>query len=458
MLSLAAAATALNATLRGEGSVAFARVGTDSRDVRPGDLFVALPGERFDGHDFVAAVLARGAVGALVQRGHPALAGLPPDAPLIEVDDTLAALGKLAAFWRRRFSLPLVALTGSSGKTTVKEMIAAVLRQHVGAEAVLATSGNLNNHIGVPLMLLRLREQHRYAVIEMGMNHFGEIAYLSQLAAPTVALVNNAGTAHIEYLGSRAGIAQAKGEIFESLGDHAHAIINLDDDFADYWQSLNQSRPRLGFGLQQGEIQARALVSEPLSSRFTLVTPSGEAVVTLPAPGLHNVRNALAAAAACHALGLDVAAIAEGLAHYAGAKGRLQQQRAACGALLIDDTYNANPDSMHAAMDVLAALPAPRFLVLGDIGEIDEVAERHAELGRYARSKGLDTLYATGQGMRHAVDAFGVGGHWFASHAELVAALAPKLSAGAAVLVKGSRFMRMEQVVAALAATESKGA
>ncbi|GAB3261998.1 UDP-N-acetylmuramoyl-tripeptide--D-alanyl-D-alanine ligase [Chitinimonas naiadis] len=458
MLNLAATATALQATLRGQGASAYTRVSTDSRDIQPGDLFVALVGERFDGHDFLAAVLAQGAVGALVQAGHPALAQLPADAPLVEVDDTLAALGKLAAFWRSRFTLPLVALTGSSGKTTVKEMIAAVLRHKAGNDAVLATSGNLNNHIGVPLMLLRLRAQHQYAVIEMGMNHFGEIAYLSNLAAPTVALVNNAGTAHIEYLGSRAGIAQAKGEIFERMADQACAVINLDDEFAEYWSSLNKTRQQIGFGLKQGQVKAANLQSEALQSRFTLQTPAGEAPVELKAPGLHNVRNALAAAAACHALGLSAGEIAAGLAEYAGTKGRLQQKQAASGALLIDDTYNANPDSMHAAMDVLAALPAPRYLVLGDIGEIDDVATRHAELGQYARSKGLEQLYATGKGMRHAVDAFGAGGQWFATHAELIAALAPRLGADAAVLVKGSRFMRMEQVVAALAATESKGA
>ncbi|QDQ29271.1 UDP-N-acetylmuramoyl-tripeptide--D-alanyl-D-alanine ligase [Chitinimonas arctica] len=451
MLTLATSATVLNATLRGDGGLAYERVSTDSRDIRPGDLFVALKGDNFDGHDFIAAVLAGGAVAALVEAGHPALAALGPDAPLLEVDDTLAALGRLAAHWRGLFSLPLLAITGSSGKTTVKEMIATVLRRHAGDEAVLATAGNLNNHIGLPLMLLRLRARHRYAVIEMGMNHFGEIAYLTGLAAPQLALITNAGSAHIEFLGSAAGIAEAKGEIFDGLAEGGAALINLDDDYADYWRGLNASRTLLGFGLAQGDIQARDVRLAGLDSRFTLVTPGGEAEVRLPAPGRHNIANALAAAAACHALGLTAVEIAAGLAGYVGAKGRLQQKRAANGALLIDDSYNANPDSMHAAMDVLAALPAPRFLVLGDIGETDDIPARHAELGEYARGKGLESLYATGEGMRHAVAAFGPGGRWFDSHAALVAALAPQLGKDAVALVKGSRFMRMEQIVEALA-------
>lgn len=458
MLTLVEVANALRGNVRGGADLTIARVSTDSRDIRPGDLFVALKGERFDGHAFVEPVLAAGAVGAIVEAGHPALNGLKANAPLIEVNDTLTALGQLANHWRRRFSLPLVAITGSSGKTTVKEMLAAILRQQAGNDAVLATVGNLNNHIGVPLMLLRLQASHRYAVIEMGMNHFGEIAYLSRLANPTVAVVNNAGTAHIEFLGSTAGIAQAKGEIFESMASSGTAVINLDDSFASYWQSLNKARQQLGFGLNQGDIQVLDLQTEPLQSHFILQTPSGQAPVTLPAPGLHNVRNALAAAAASHALGLSAQEIAAGLAAFPGAKGRLQQKRAASGALLIDDTYNANPDSMHAAMDVLAALPGERHLVLGDVGEIDDIPARHAELGAYARSKGLESLYATGNGMQHAVAAFGENGHWFESKQDLIDALQAELTSNAAVLVKGSRFMRMEQIVEALASGRKAGA
>jgi UDP-N-acetylmuramoyl-tripeptide--D-alanyl-D-alanine ligase len=457
MLTLAQAAQALDAPLRGAGAVAFSRVTTDSRDVQPGDLFVALHGERFDGHAFVDAVLAQGAVGAIVEAGHPAIATLADDAPLIEVADTTAALGRLAAAWRKRFApLALVAVTGSSGKTTLKEMIATVLRTAAGEAAVLATDGNLNNHIGVPLMLLRLREHHRYAVIEMGMNHFGEISYLTSLARPKVAVINNAGTAHIEYLGSRQGIAQAKGEIFEGLADDGVAIINRDDDFAGYWDSLTRQHRRLGFGLNAGDVQANTLVTEPLQSQFSLHTPAGSADVTLPAPGLHNVCNALAAAATCHALGLSPQVIAAGLSAYPGIKGRLQQKRAANGALVLDDSYNANPDSMRAAIDVLAGLPGERWLVLGDMGEIDDIATRHADLGAYAKTKPLAGFYATGEGMRHAVAAFGDGAQWFDSHAALASALNTRLTPTASVLVKGSRFMRMEQVVEALASAHTK--
>jgi UDP-N-acetylmuramoyl-tripeptide--D-alanyl-D-alanine ligase len=472
LFTLAQAAQALDAPFRGTGAATFSRVTTDSRDVQPGDLFVALKGDRFDGHDFVADVLARGAVGAMVEADHPVLATLATDAPLIEVVNTTAGLGRLASRWRLRFGeLVLIGVTGSSGKTTLKEMIAAILRtslmpeagasdmpaQHAGDDAVLATEGNLNNHIGMPLMLLRLRAHHRFAVIEMGMNHFGEIAYLTGLARPNVAVINNAGTAHIEHLGSRQGIAKAKGEIFAGLTDDGVAVINRDDDFAAYWDGLTGRHRRIGFGLTEGDVIAEGLITDALESRFALVTPSGLAPVVLPAPGLHNVRNALAAAAVCHALGLSPDDIARGLSAYRGIKGRLQQKRAANGALVLDDSYNANPDSMRAAVDVLTGLPGERWLVLGDMGEIDEVAVRHADIGHYARGKGLAGLYATGEGMRHAVAAYGEGACWFDSHAALVAALNEQLTPTASVLVKGSRFMRMEQVVEALASNPDKG-
>ncbi|WP_374352854.1 UDP-N-acetylmuramoyl-tripeptide--D-alanyl-D-alanine ligase [Chitinimonas sp.] len=457
MLTLAQAAMALDCTVRGAGDIAFARVSTDSRDIRPGDLFVALRGERFDGHDFVADVLARGAAAAMVEADHPALAQLPADTPLLEVIDTTAALGRLAARWRDRFDgLTVIGVTGSSGKTTLKQMIHAVLQNAHGADAVLATEGNLNNQIGMPLTLLRLNAGHRYAVIEMGMNHFGEIDYLTRLARPDVAVINNAGTAHIEFLGSRQGIAQAKGEIFAGLADDGVAVINLDDDFAGYWQGLNPGRRIVGFGLSQGALHAESVETDTLSSRFTLCAPDGQASVSLPTPGLHNVRNALAAGAVCHALGLPVAAIASGLAHYQGAKGRLQQKRTAAGALLIDDSYNANPDSVRAAIDVLARLPGQRWLVLGDMGELDDLENRHRDIGRYAASQGLSGFYAVGTQMRHAVEAYGAGARWFDSHAALAEALAPQLGAESAVLVKGSLFMGMARVVDALIASNGK--
>ncbi len=444
MLPLSVTASAVNGQLLGEAAASFLRVSTDSRDIRAGDLFVALKGERFDGHDYAEQALAQGAACVLVEAGRlPALAG-----NRIEVADTLAALGQLAAFWRRQFSAPVVGITGTNGKTSVKEMLAAILRSKVGDAAVLATAGNLNNHIGVPLMLLRLRAEHQFAVLEMGMNHFGEIRYLTKMAKPDVAVVNNAGAGHLEFLGSVEGVAQAKGEIFEGLAADGRAVVNGDDAYAALWRGLAGHRAVLAFGLNGGDAHAEQLQIEALQSRFTLRLPSGRADVLLKVPGEHNVRNALAAAAAAHALGLTPAEIAAGLASYAGTKGRLQQKQAANGALVIDDSYNANPNSMRAAVDVLAAQAAPRVLVLGDMGEIgSDIAEHHRAIGAYAQAAGIERLFATGEQMQQAVAAFGAGANWFANHTALLRALNTELTPTSTVLVKGSRFMQMERVV-----------
>jgi UDP-N-acetylmuramoyl-tripeptide--D-alanyl-D-alanine ligase len=448
MLTLAQTALATQGTLIGATADAaqtrFARVNSDSRNVQPGDLFVALKGDLFDGHDFVAQALQDGTVAAIVERGRE----WPPGLNLLEVDDTLVALGHLGQAWRQQFDLPIIAVTGSNGKTSVKDMLATILRHKAGDDAVLATAGNLNNHIGLPLMLTRLRATHRYAVLEMGMNHFGEISYLTRLAQPSVALINNAGAGHLEFLGSVEGVARAKGEIFEGLANNGVAVVNADDAFAHYWRGLAGAHPMLDFGLTHGAITSSSLQLGPLSSHFILHTPRGEVEVSLSVPGVHNVRNALAAAAAAHAVGLDAKEIAVGLANYTGTKGRLQQKRAANGALLLDDTYNANPNSMRAAVDVLAQLAAPRILVLGDMGEVgSDIEMHHRELGAYAKSAGIERLFATGEQMRHAVDAFGSAASWYADHAALVAALIADVPASASVLVKGSRFMRMERVV-----------
>lgn len=454
------ASTALAAVLHGAGGQAVVRVNSDSRATQAGDLFVAIQGETFDGHQFVMQALRDGAVAALVGKAFADTApDLPPDTALIVVEDTLLALGQLAAWWRSRFSLPLIAVTGSNGKTSVKEMIATILAHQFGAEAVLATTGNLNNHIGVPLMLLRLRAAHRVAVLEMGMNHFDEIRYLTRMARPSVALVNNAGAAHLEFLGSVAGVAQAKGEIFEGLPENGVAICNADDAFADYWRSLNTGRRMLGFGIAGGDVTAQSLAVKPLSSQFSLRTPQSAADVILQVPGIHNVRNALGAATAAMAVGLSTQQIAAGLNSYAGTKGRLQQKRATCGALVIDDTYNANPDSMRAAVDVLASLPTQRILVLGDMGEVgSDIADKHHELGLYARQAGINYLLATGDAMRHAVAAFGEQACWYADHTALIADLRTRISAEVSVLCKGSRFMRMERVVQALTEAGKAGA
>lgn len=449
MLDTKSAAQAIGAMQAGPVAT-FTAVTTDSRNVQPGELFVALRGERFDGHAFVDTALDAGAAAALVEEADPVRRA---NAPLILVRDTRQALGRLAAFWRSGFTMPLVAVTGSNGKTTVKDMLAAVLRAAAGDEAVLATAGNLNNDIGVPLMLLRLREQHRYAVIEMGMNHLGELSYLTRLAGPTVALVNNAGVAHIGELGSREDIARAKGEIYEGLGDGGVALINADDEFAPYWRGLIRGRNVIDFGIER---PATVSAQYELSSAGSLVsvrTPEAEYVVRLQVPGLHNVRNALAAVASAYALSIAPDSVAAGLAKYAGTKGRLQRKRARGGATLIDDTYNANPDSVKAAIAVLAACSGKRVLVLGDMGELgQEGAALHTEVGARARLAGIDHLLTLGELSEAATQAFGTGATHYRDLDALCSALDQIIDRGATaadvtVLVKGSRFMRMERVV-----------
>jgi UDP-N-acetylmuramoyl-tripeptide--D-alanyl-D-alanine ligase len=366
--------------------------------------------------------------------------------------DTRSGLGRLAAWWRGQFDIPLFAITGSNGKTTVKEMLAAILRVHAGEAAVLATQGNLNNDIGVPISLLRLTPRHRFAVIEMGMNHLGEISYLSRLARPTVALINNAGTAHIGEVGSVEAIARAKGEILEGLPADGVAIMNGDDAFADSWRQLARSKRVVDFGLdRRATVTARYELGEA-GSLVTLKTPQEEFVVRLAVPGVHNVRNALAAATAAWAGGVPADSIAAGLADYRGVDGRLQQLRLHNGALLIDDTYNANPESMKAALSVLGACAGKRIFVMGDMGELGEsAAAMHAEIGVFARRAGAQRLFALGDASAAAAKAFGDGAAHFDSVEALISALRTDIEPRSAVLVKGSRFMRMERVVDALA-------
>jgi UDP-N-acetylmuramoyl-tripeptide--D-alanyl-D-alanine ligase len=442
MLDLDTAAREIGAGRRGRNA-SFAGVTTDSRQVARGDLFVALRGERFDGHAFVDQALAAGAAAAMVEDAERVATR---DVSLVLVDDTLRGLGRLAAKWRARFTLPLIAVTGSNGKTTVKEMIAGVLRAHAGEDAVLATAGNLNNAIGVPLMLLRLRSPHRYAVIEMGMNHQGEIRYLTQLTSPTVALVTNAGTAHIGELGSREAIAQAKGEIYEGLNGGV-ALVNADDAFADYWRGLNTGRGVIDFGMER----PAAVRGRHAGGLLSVRTPAAEYGVRLAVPGLHNARNALAACAAAHALGVPPEAVVRGLEEYAGTKGRLQRKAGRGGVDLIDDTYNANPDSTRAAIAVLAAQPGTRVLVLGDMGELGSGGPAlHAEMGVEAKRAGIDRLLALGDLSAEAVRAFGAGARHFADIEPLCDELNAMLAPGTTILVKGSRFMRMERVIARL--------
>ncbi|THF61900.1 UDP-N-acetylmuramoyl-tripeptide--D-alanyl-D-alanine ligase [Pseudothauera nasutitermitis] len=449
MLSLQDASRALSA--RATGVARFTHVGTDSRAVKPGQLFVALRGERFDGHDFIADAAAAGAVAALVDARWAAEHD-PAPLPLLVVDDTRLALGALAAYWRAQLKLPLIGVTGSNGKTTVKDMCAAILRAQAaldgfGPESVLATTGNLNNDIGLPLTLLVLRAEHRAAVVEMGMNHPGEIAYLTRIARPTVAIVTNAQRAHLLGMGSVAEVAREKGGIYEGLGADGVAVINADDPHAGYWRELNAGRRVVSFALRHPADVAGHCVLHGLGCRVEINAPAGQLAFDLQVPGEHNARNAVGAAAACLAAGASLDAVGAGLAGYAGTRGRLQCRAALHGATLLDDTYNANPDSVRAGIDVLASTPGRKILVLGDMGEIGQTsAQVHDEIGGYAKSKGVDALYALGEMSAVAARNFGEGGAHFNGVDALVGALTGELDADTVVLVKGSRFMRMERV------------
>jgi UDP-N-acetylmuramoyl-tripeptide--D-alanyl-D-alanine ligase len=451
MMRLSEAARAVHARLSGE-DLEFDAVSTDTRSLPPRALFVALRGKNHDGHDFVARAAKAGAAAAMVESAGSGIQDLAKDLPLLVVNGaTLVSLGSLASYWRSKFDMPLVALTGSNGKTTVKEMLASILRAASSDEAVLATQGNLNNEIGVPLTLLELRDRHRYAVIEMGMNHGGEISYLTRLAAPDVALVNNAAPAHIEFFPSVDAIARAKGEIFEGLKDGGTAVINADDAHAGLWRELAGRRRVVDFGLSSPAAVSARYALRHLESEIVVRTPHGEAQAVLKAPGLHNVRNALAASAAAVALEVPAPAIEQGLARFAGIQGRLQKKSARGGATVIDDTYNANPESMRAAIDVLAASRAPTILVMGDMGELGaRSAEFHREIGAYALSKNISSLYAIGEASREAVAAFGAAGSHASSLEDLLTMARAAATPQATLLVKGSRFMRMERVVADL--------
>jgi UDP-N-acetylmuramoyl-tripeptide--D-alanyl-D-alanine ligase len=358
------------------------------------------------------------------------------------------ALGRLAAGWRARFDIPVIGITGSNGKTTVKEMLAAILRAHVGQDAVLVTAGNFNNDIGLPLTLLGLNGRHRFAVIEMGMNHAGELAYLTGLTRPDAALVNNALRAHLGQFDSVESIARAKAEIFQGLGEHGVAVFNAEDQNADLFAAAAGSHRTLRFGLRQGDIHAQNYTLGSDGSSIAIVTPLGSLTVRVPAPGEHNVKNALAAVTLALALDVPEQAISRGLMGFAGVKGRLQKKTARNGATVLDDTYNANPDSMRAGLEVLSRLPAPRWFVMGDMGELGDGADAlHAEVGQAARALGIDMLATLGDASRHAGEAFGLPAKHFEALEPLLAWLDKALPYNATVLVKGSRFMNMNHVV-----------
>jgi UDP-N-acetylmuramoyl-tripeptide--D-alanyl-D-alanine ligase len=435
--------------LHGPNAV-FGTVTTDSRALEPGSLYVALRGERFDGHQFVPEVHAKGAAGVLVARAASI------ELPQVVVPDVLAGLTAFAAAWRSGFSGKVVGITGSNGKTTVKEMTGAILAR---AGSCLVTRGNLNNHIGVPVTLCRLEASHRYAVIEMGANHLGEIAHLASVAKPDVGLVTNAGPAHLEGFGGIDGVARGKGEMFAGLGGHQTAVINADDRFATYWHGVARAAGRvLTFGIREradftaASIRARSAEAGP-ALEFDLVCPLGRRHVTLALAGEHNVMNALAAATAAHAAGASLDAIAEGLTGMRAVAGRLEFKALADGGRLIDDSYNANPASVRAGLRALAALPGEHWLVLGEMRELGEDSARlHADIGEFARECGVRRLYAVGDEARHAVESFGAGATWFAVVEDLIESLRGEVRSGVTVLVKGSRSNRLERVAISLGA------
>ena len=429
---------------------AIAGVSTDTRTVAPGQLFVALRGERFDGHDFLEQAVTAGAGALLVTDG----ARIPAGASALVVADTRLALGRLAAAWRAGFEIPVIAVTGSNGKTTTKEMIAAILRRQYG-DTVLATRGNLNNDIGLPLTLLGLAAGQRAAVIEMGMNHPGEIAYLTQIGAPTVAVVTNAQRAHLAGMGDMNQIAREKGSIFAGLGAGGVAVVNADDAYAGLWRRMAGRNPLLTFGIERGADVRAVVRQQGLTTLLSLWTPVGQAELKLAVPGRHNARNALAAAAACLAAGIPLAAVVAGLEGFAGLKGRLQRRQGRAGAVVLDDTYNANPDSVRAGIDVLAATIGRKVLVRGDMGEIGEASgQYHDEIGGYAKSQGVDRLLAFGDASQQAVRNFGEGARHFCDIEKLIAAVNKQLGPETTVLVKGSRFMKMERVADAIVGEE----
>jgi len=438
-------------TLRGDGAVAIERVHSDTRTLQPGDLFVALRGERFDANDFIGQAQAQGAAAAIAHRGR-----LPAGLPGIEVDDSTLALGALAAGWRGRFNLPLIAVTGSNGKTTVTQMIASILRAWK-PDQTLATQGNFNNDIGLPLTLLRLRAAHRVAVVELGMNHPGEIAYLAGICRPTVALVNNAQREHQEFMASVEAVARENGAVLPALGPTGVPVFPAGEEFTPVWVELAGNRPCMTFGSAHDRAGARAADVVLTQAQWragqwevAVATPAGPLAYRLRAAGRHNLRNSQAAVTCALAVGVPLAAIAQGLEAFETVKGRsrvLEVRVQGRTVTVLDDTYNANPDSVRAAIDVLAELPAPRVAVLGDMGEVGSRGPQfHREVGDHARDRGIDRLLTLGE------QSAAMGGTHFADIESLQAAVLAELPRAGSVLVKGSRFMKMERVVDAIAA------
>lgn len=424
-------------------SVTFHGVSTDTRTLISGNLFVALVGENVDGHDFIAKAEEKGANAILASR--PVQSSLPT----VIVPDTLAALGQLSANWRDRFQLPLIGVTGSNGKTTLKNMIASILRATSNdPTAVLATIGNLNNQIGLPLTLLRLSEEHRFGVIEMGMNHFGEIDYLTKLTKPMVAIITNAAECHLEGLKDVAGVAKAKGEIFGGLPPNGIAILNHDDPFYEYWRNVIGDHRALTFGLKPG---ADVTILSSDHQTITMNTPSGNIDVKLPLLGTHNQMNAMAATAATLALGIDIEIIKQGLEQVKAEPGRMRQYFLENELRIIDDSYNANPFSLKAAIQTLASLQGTKIMVLGDMKELGPAEkEYHRAAGEQISAAKIDYLFTLGDLSRETSEAFGDRAKHFTDIVPLLSALKPYLASQVNCLVKGSRSMKMEKIIEAI--------
>lgn len=420
----------------------------DTRKLEAGNLFIAIPGTQVDGHDFVETARARGAAAALVTRK------VDSEIPQIVVADIFAAMGKLSEAWRDRFDIPFIAVTGSNGKTTLKNMVASIVTAACLGDGskVLATIGTLNNHMGLPLTLARLNDEHRYAVIEMGMNHYGEIEYLTKLTKPTVAVINNAAAAHLEGVGDLQGVARAKAEIFMGLTPQGIAILNRDDGFYTFWRGIIGNHQYITFGFHP-DADITAIVEEPNNQvqRIHLHTPKGNIDINLPLLGRHNVLNTLAATATALALGIDLQAVKTGLELIKPAPGRLEVHQLGNGIKVIDDTYNANPFSLQAAVNTLATFSGKKILVLGDMKELGADAKSiHAEVGKSIRQAGIDYLFTYGDLSANTAQAFGEGAYHFNEQDKLVSALKPFLLDHTTILIKGSRSMHMERVIAGL--------
>lgn len=424
----------------------FNGVSIDSRTLKSNELFIPIVGENFNGHAYLDEVQTKNAAGALIAESET----MPANNRLayIKVPNPQHALSQLAAHHRQQFSIPIIALTGSCGKTTVKEMIASILRQ-VGP--VLYTQGNLNTEIGVALTLLQLTAEYQFVVLEMGANHPGEIASTVKVAHPlAAALVNNVHPAHLAGFKSLAGIAEAKGAIYQGLGKEGVAIVNADDNFASFWQKQLTNHKIISFGLEAtAEFSAQIKSSDSWGHQtFEMHTPAGNVELTLPVPGQHNIKNAMAAAAACFALGIPLSAIQKGLQEVPRVKGRLCRTQGIAGATIIDDTYNANLGSVNVALEVLAGLPLQRMFIFGDMAELGDAMEaHHTEIGKIAKMLGIDAMFTCGNFSRLAFDAFAGRGQHFTNKTELVAAVKPLLDKNTAVLIKGSRSARMEEIV-----------